>query len=187
MTKGRCGLGGGEAGTAAEHGRKDPPGERPDAADVSRWRTAGHAWALRGEGRGPGTAAEHGRRNPARGPEDATPWPAFNLFWGSPARFSRLCRNSGDGLDVEDLVKLTSMAMRSANTLARLMRDSRVLTGERAERSEASWRDGGYEFNRASRNGGIVMRASGFSKIAWCARDATGTQGPLRTETVVVS
>ena len=81
MTKGRCGLGGGEAGAAAEHGRKDPPEERPDAADVSHWTIAGHAWALQGEGRGPGTAASSmaaGSR--IRATEDAAPWPLLTCF-----------------------------------------------------------------------------------------------------------
>ena len=36
-------------------------------------------------------------------------------------------------LEVEDLVKLSSMALRASNTLARLMRDNRVLTGEAAD------------------------------------------------------
>lgn len=43
-------------------------------------------------------------------------------------------RLTGDGdMDVEDLVKLSSMALRASNTLARLMRDNRVLTGEAAD------------------------------------------------------
>lgn len=43
-------------------------------------------------------------------------------------------RLSGDGdLEVEDLVKLASMALRASNTLARLMRDNRVLSGDAAD------------------------------------------------------
>lgn len=41
--------------------------------------------------------------------------------------------SSSDDVDIEDLVKLASMALRASNTLARLMRDNRVLTGEAAD------------------------------------------------------
>jgi len=47
---------------------------------------------------------------------------------------SRMMERMGDSnLDAGDLVTLASMALRSANTTARLLRDNKVLSGEAAD------------------------------------------------------